>query len=398
MNTLKTSEIRENPSNPRTISKDKFKKLVQSIKDFPEMLQARPIVVDPTFMILGGNMRYKACVEAGLDEVPVYVATWEEAKNPRFIIQDNASYGEWDYDALANDWDATDLNEWGLDLWQEEEEAEGLSDPDEVPLPPEEPKTKLGDLWVLGDHRLLCGDSTKAEDVALLMGGDNPNMVFTDPPYGMHLNADYSSCKARADIAKAKGLPGGKKWNNVIGDGDDFTPQLINTVFACFPDCHEVFLWGADYYAELLPDKNDGSWVVWDKRLEESTDKMYGSSFELCWSKNKHKRDIARVKWAGVFGVEQEHDKKRLHPTQKPTALAEWFFERWGNKGDIVADIYAGSGFTFLAAEKTGRKCYGMELDPKYCDVIVKRWEDFTGKKAHLYDEEQEFEIITQAQ
>ena len=121
MNTLKTSEIRENPSNPRTISKDKFKKLVQSIKDFPEMLQARPIVVDPTFMILGGNMRYKACVEAGLDEVPVYVATWEESKNPRFIIQDNASYGEWDYDALANDWDATDLNEWGLDLWQEEE-------------------------------------------------------------------------------------------------------------------------------------------------------------------------------------------------------------------------------------------------------------------------------------
>ena len=122
MTTFKTSEIRENPSNPRTISKDKFKKLVQSIKEFPEMLQARPIVVDPTNTILGGNMRYKACVEAGLDEVPVYVATWEEAKNPRFIIQDNASYGEWDYDALANDWDATDLNEWGLDLWEEEEE------------------------------------------------------------------------------------------------------------------------------------------------------------------------------------------------------------------------------------------------------------------------------------
>ena len=124
MTTFKTSEIRENPSNPRTISKDKFKKLVQSIKDFPEMLQARPIVVDPTNTILGGNMRYKACIEAGLQEVPVYVATWEESKNPRFIIQDNASYGEWDYDALANDWDATDLNEWGLDLWDQEEESE----------------------------------------------------------------------------------------------------------------------------------------------------------------------------------------------------------------------------------------------------------------------------------
>ncbi len=124
MTTSKISEIRENPSNPRTISKEKFAKLVKSIKDFPEMLQARPIVVDPTNTILGGNMRYKACIEAGLDEVPVYVATWEEGKNPRFIIQDNASYGEWDYDALANEWDATDLNEWGIDLWNQEEDEE----------------------------------------------------------------------------------------------------------------------------------------------------------------------------------------------------------------------------------------------------------------------------------
>ena len=124
MTTSKVNEIREDPSNPRTISKDKFKKLVQSIRDFPEMLQARPIVVDPSYTILGGNMRYRACIEAGLQEVPVYVATWEESKNPRFIIQDNASYGEWDYDALANDWDATDLNEWGLDLWDQEEESE----------------------------------------------------------------------------------------------------------------------------------------------------------------------------------------------------------------------------------------------------------------------------------
>jgi DNA modification methylase len=240
---------------------------------------------------------------------------------------------------------------------------------------PDEVKTDivLGDLFEIGEHRLLCGDSTESDQVARLMNGEKANMVFTDPPYGMHLNADYSSAKSRPDMAKAKGLTGGKKWNNVIGDHDDFTPKLINTVFACFPDCQEVFLWGADYYAELLPNKNVGSWIVWDKRLEESTDKMYGSCFELCWSKNKHKRDIARIKWAGVFGVEQEHDKCRSHPTQKPTALAEWFFDRWGAKGDIVVDLYSGSGFTVIAAEKTERKCYGMELDPKYCQVIIDR-------------------------
>lgn len=124
MNTLKTSQIRPNPNNPRIIRDEKFRQLVKSLRSFPEMLQARPIVVDPENMVLGGNMRLKACIEAGIKEVPVYVATWEEAKQKQFIIKDNVGYGEWDWDMLANEWDATELAEWGLDVWQPEAEVD----------------------------------------------------------------------------------------------------------------------------------------------------------------------------------------------------------------------------------------------------------------------------------
>lgn len=152
----------------------------------------------------------------------------------------------------------------------------------------------------------------------------------------------------------------------------------------------ECFMWGADYYAELLPNRNDGSWIVWDKRAngnddieqDESSDKMYGSCFELCWSKNKHKRDIARVKWAGVFGTEQEFDHKRYHPTQKPIKLSSWFISRYSKKNENIVDLFGGSGSTLIACEQLNRNCFMMEIDPHYVDVIIERWENFTGKKA----------------
>jgi DNA modification methylase len=263
--------------------------------------------------------------------------------------------------------------------------TDGLTDEDAVPDVPEEPTTKLGDIYQLGNHRLMCGDSTSIDAIDKLMNGQKADMVFTDPPYGMFLNADYSGAKSSLGFFKEKGVKGGKKYDNVIGDHDDFTPELINTVFASFGYCKEIFLWGADYYAELLPNKNDGSWVVWDKRLDESADKMYGSTFELCWSKFKHKRMMARVKWAGIFGTEKEFDRKRHHPTQKPVNLVSWFFDYFSLKDKKnVVDLYGGSGSTLIAAEKSGKNSYVMELDPKYCDVIVKRWEDFTGQKAQL--------------
>ena len=225
----------------------------------------------------------------------------------------------------------------------------------------------LGDLIEIGEHRLLCGDSTDADQVAKLMDGEKADMVFTDPPYGMKLDAEGFD-----NMPTAKGTTH-KSYSNVIGDGDDFTPQLINTIFACFNDVKEMFIWGADYFAELLLNKNDGSWVVWDKRQEGGMDNMFGASFELCWSKTKHKREIVRVLWAGYFGMSKEDTKTRVHPTQKPIDLASFFFNKWGNENDLVADIYLGSGSTMVAAHQLKRKCYGMELDPKYCQVIIDR-------------------------
>lgn len=376
---VKLSEIKNNPNNPRILKDDKFKKLVKSIQEFPKMLEIRPIVVNSDMIVLGGNMRLKACKEAGLKEVFIVKAddlTEEEQK--QFIIKDNVGFGEWDWEMLANEWDAEELESWGLDLPDFSVTEEPTAEEDDYEMPDEvQTDIVLGDLFEIGEHRLLCGDSTSIDAVAKLMNGQKADMVFTDPPYGMKLDADYSGMKSEI----FKGGIGGKKYDNVKGDHDDFTDDLINTIFACFNDCKEVFIWGADYFAELLPNKNDGSWVVWDKRAngndditeDKSSDKMYGSTFELCWSKNKHKREIARVKWAGIFGMSSQDTKGRVHPTQKPIELANWFFNKWGKENDLVADLYLGGGTTMVAAHQLKRKCYGMELDPKYCQVIVDR-------------------------
>lgn len=380
MQKVNIQEVRLNEENPRYIKDHKFEKLVKSIKEFPQMLELRPIVVNQDMVVLGGNMRLRACREAGLTEVPIiYADNLTEEQQKEFVIKDNSSFGEWDWDILANEWDTEQLIDWGMDIpddWAVDEVLEAEEDnyeaADEI-----ETDIVLGDLIEIGEHRLLCGDSTDSDQVAKLMNGEKADMVFTDPPYGMSLDADYSGMKSEIFM----GGMGGKKYDNIKGDHDDFTEELINTIFACFDYCKEIFIWGADYFAELLPNKNDGSWVVWDKRAngnddiaeDKSSDKMYGSTFELCWSKNKHKRDIARVKWAGIFGMSSQDTKYRVHPTQKPIELAAWFFNRWGNDNDLVADLYLGGGTTMVAAHQLKRKCYGMELDPKYCQVIIDR-------------------------
>lgn len=379
---VKISEVKKNPNNPRTIKDDKYVKLVQSIRDFPQMLRLRPIVVNDDMIVLGGNMRLKACKEAGLKVVPIIKASdLTEDQQREFIIKDNVGFGEWDWEMLANEWDNAKLADWGMDL--PDMSAKVLDAEEDDYEIPDEIKTDivLGDLFDIGPHRLLCGDSTDADAVARLMNGEKADMVFTDPPYGMKLNADYSGAKSSLSFFGEKGVKGGKKYNNIIGDHDDFTPELINTIFVSFNDCKEIFIWGADYFSELLPNKNEGSWIVWDKRAngnddleaDKSSDKMYGSTFELCWSKNKHKREIARIKWAGIFGTEKEFDHKRHHPTQKPSLLPQWFFKKWGKENDLVADLFLGSGSTMVASHQLNRKCYGMELDPKYCQVVVDR-------------------------
>ena len=269
---MKLSGIKPNPTNPRIIKDDKFQKLVTSIKEFPEMLEARPIVVNPDMIVLGGNMRLKAAKAAGLTEAPVYVATWEESKAKEFIVKDNVGFGEWDWDILANEWDATELDEWGLDVWQpEEEEVEGLTDPDEVPEAPEEPKTKPGDLYILGEHRLLCGDSTKAEDVERLMNGEKADALITDPPYGIDLDTDYSKMGRTTT-----------KYEKIKGDESEFDLREVIRLSGA----KEQYIWGGDYFTNSI-DWMKGTPIVWAKRHSEQENKVFGSAFEILWTNQK---------------------------------------------------------------------------------------------------------------
>jgi DNA modification methylase len=404
--TVSVADLIPYARNSRTHSEEQITQIAASIKEFGFL---NPVIIDGENGIIAGHGRVMAAKKLGMTEVPAVEASHlTDAQRRAYIIADNklALNAGWDDEMLrvefaeltdlGFDLDLTGFSLDEIDALHIEEIPPGLTDEDAVPDVPETPVTVLGDVWLLGKHRVMCGDSTSIDAVELLMAGQKADMVFTDPPYGMFLDADFSSMGGGG----GKGLLGkaGNKYDAVIGDNNDFSPELINAIFANFSYCKEIFMWGADYYAEHLQDKNSGSWVVWDKRGDESADKMYGSTFELCWSKARHKRIMARVKWAGIFGMEKEHDKKRCHPTQKPVELITWFFDYFSLKDKvIVADMFGGSGSTILASEKAGKHCRMMELDPKYCDVIVKRWQDFTGKQATLDATGETFEELTNA-
>ena len=177
-------KVKNNPNNPRLVKDDKFKKLVKSIQDFPEMLDKRPIIVNEDMIVLGGNMRLKACNEAGLKEIPIIVANWNEEQQRAFIIKDNLGYGEWDWDIIANEWDADELNEWGLDIPNYEGvELDAVDDDYEADVDYIETDIVLGDLFEIGEHRLLCGSSTNQDDVDKLLNDEYAELLFTSPPY-----------------------------------------------------------------------------------------------------------------------------------------------------------------------------------------------------------------------
>lgn len=323
--------------------------------------------------------------------------SWSKQKEMAANIAANKGAGDWDH-ALLTDWmkeleafdPAFDMD---LTMFSDAERGElpgttvkehtrtGPTGVDEDEVPEKAPaRTKLGDIYVLGRHRLMCGDSTDVKAVERLMAGERAQMIYTDPPYGMKLDTDFSWAGGPNSGNHSKGAFGGK-YRSIQGDHADFKPELIQAILAV--PCKETFIWGADYFAEHLSDRNEGSWVVWDKCTrkdgEVAGENMIGSNFELCWSRQRHKRELARFMHKGLASCEND---KRQHPTQKPVALAEWFLNKWGNSEDRVLDLFGGSGSTLIACEKTDRKCFMMEIDPSYCDVIVERWENFTGEKA----------------
>jgi len=357
--TININKIKLNPNNPRLIKDDKFNKLVKSIQDFPEMLKIRPIVVNDDMIVLGGNMRLKACKEAGLKEIPIIKASdLTEEQQREFIIKDNVGYGEWDFALLTNDYDLDLLTDWGLDMPVIEDEEEQLEAKEDDYIIPDEIKTDIvyGDLFEIGEHRLLCGDSTKIEDVERLMDGENDLSIYTDPPYGINLSGDNSKRGKR-----------GLNLHSFIDDSISYAVDAYNLT-RTFNAKKEVW-WGANYYCHALPQSNN--WLVWDKRVEEKM-RNTNSDCELAYVIDGHSSvRIFRHLWNGLI-KESEKQERRVHPTQKPIALAQYCFNEYGMSG-VILDLFLGSGTTMVASHQLKRKCYGMELDPKYCQVIVER-------------------------
>jgi site-specific DNA-methyltransferase (adenine-specific) len=295
-----------------------------------------------------------------------------------FAIADNrtAELANWNQEVLTSQ--LLELEAEGWELAEFGFEAFELPDEDKPIIEDEIPESApgrvaLGDIWQLGNHRLMCGDSFSKAAIDQLLDGQTADMVFSDPPYGMNLDTDYS-----------KMGDGGKKYDKVIDDNKQFDASFLLDYFA---KCKEVFLWGADYYVETLNRKYPdlGSWIIWDKYSDDRIgllDGRFGSSFETCWSKTPHRREIARVLVKTNYTA--RGDEARVHPTQKPVELAKWFFDRWGKNANNIVDLFGGSGFTLIACEQLGKTGFLMELDPKYCDVIIERWEKLTGQKAEL--------------
>jgi DNA modification methylase len=363
-------KIKLNPNNPRIIKDDKFKKLVQSIKDFPEMLDIRPIVVNKEGIILGGNMRFKACLEAGIKEPPFKVVDLTEEQQKEFLIKDNVSGGEWDWDVLASEWNVEQLDSWGLDMPSVEVEVlEAEEDNFDAPEGGIETDIVLGDLFEIGEHRLLCGDSTDSDAVAKLMDGKKADMVFTDPPYKIETEGG----------AKGSIGAGLKKQGKDIEFISNFEPteflQVLPLVFGKNMNAY-IFC-----NKELLPD-----YLLWARDS--------GYSFNvLIWKKpnaipigDSHRPDIEYLLlfrksaiWNnGLKDVNYSRclefgRESGLHPTMKPIELIANEMKISSNANSLIFDFFLGSGSTMVASHQLKRKCYGMELEPKYCQVIIDR-------------------------
>jgi DNA modification methylase len=480
---VKITEVISNPNNPRLIKDDKFKKLVKSIQDFPDMLNVRPIVVNKDMVVLGGNMRLKAIKEAGIKEINVDIVDWNEQQQKEFIVKDNVGYGEWDWNDLANNWDSEELTDWGLDI--PNFDANVLeAEEDDFAVPDGGIKTDivLGDLFEIGEHRLLCGDSTDSDQVAKLMNGQKADMAHNDPPYGMKKEKD-----------------GVLNDNLNYSDLLDFNREWIALQFMHLKENGSWYCWGIDeplmdIYSEILKpyiaeqkatfrnlitwDKGHGqgqnsentrSYAIADEKClfammgvqgfnnnadnyfegwEPIRDYLLSQRIKAGWDIPTMKRiaghsDLSRDHWTcksqwnmptnevykcfqkwcidnnvDAFKKEYEELKKEYEELKKEYEELKkeyystrayfnnihdnfnnvWKFDRHLRQGDegghatpkpiplceraiksscpddgLVLDVFLGSGSTMVASHQLNRKCYGMELDPKYCQVIVDR-------------------------
>ena len=416
-----TGQIEGLPANPRQWTQTDVDRLAASIKETPELLDARPLIVMPSgdkFVVLGGNLRLAALKSLKEDKAPCYVLPKETAveKQKEIVIKDNGSFGFWDYDALSDEWSALPLGDWGVPEWVETETKEETpevvqedtfdEDIDEVPA-----RCKLGDIYRLGEHRLMCGDSTNLEAVKSLMGGALADMVFTDPPYGV----SYVGVNN----------PNGKEWQMIKNDNlrDDALYEFLFCAFsnlsAMLKEDGAFYVWFASVNhiqfeqalnAAGLRVKQE---IIWDKGMVLGHSD-YHWAYEPClygtkighncsWYGDRKQKTLLSLNRAEIRKLKKEQMEDILvnlyegrtcwrisrdnvmdyvHPTQKPIELAGRAMKNSSSAGQTVLDLFGGSGSTLIAGEQLNRRCRVMEFDPHYCDVIIARWEKFTGKEA----------------
>ena len=362
--------------NSRTHDDAQVAQIAASIKEFG---WTNPILIDGDKGIIAGHGRLMAARKLKMDKVPVIELNgMTDAQKKAYVIADNrlALNAGWDNAMLTIE--LQDLEDEGFDLsltgfddseldalLNPIEETEGLTDEDAVPDVPEEPKTKLGDIYILGNHRLMCGDSTSIDAVEKLMDGNSVDMVFTDPPY----NVAFNGRSGKHDVIKNDDLP--------EAEFENFILEVCSIIKVLDPKVYYVWCnW--NFYGLLQRNLKFKTCIVWAKNVF-GMGNGYRHQHEFCLFNGKIDEIIKNE--SDLWEVKKDHNY--VHPTQKPVALSVRAF---GNHIKLlnVLDLFGGSGSTLIGAEQTGRKAFIMELDPKYCDVIVKRWEDFTGKKAIL--------------
>lgn len=394
------------PKNPRFIRDERFEALKKSIEDAPEMLSLRELLVYPhegKYIVIGGNMRLRACMDLGYKEVPCKVLDENTpvAKLREYSIKDNEAFGQNDWDILANEWDTDELTKWGMETpadWgmQTQTDDDGQNEVEEDDFDEEQDeihvRCKMGDVWQLGEHRLMCGDSVDLEQVKKLMGGVNANMVFTDPPYNVAIgdkNAElqkFGKCgritdNIKNDCFKTDEECGEKLWY----------PAFKNMLDASNDNCSiYVTMPQGGTHMMMMMMMHKAGWqvkheLIWVKSSPTFSMGRLDYDYQhepICFGWKKTHKKIGKGKFNKSVWEIEKPKKSELHPTMKPIALIENALLNSSEENDIVLDLFGGSGSTLIACEQLNRKARLMELDPHYCDVIIARWEKLTGKTA----------------
>lgn len=407
--------------NARTHSDEQVAQIAASIREWG---WTTPCLLDEDGGIIAGHGRVLAAKKLGIAEIPCMVARgWSDAQKRAYILADNklALNAGWDNDLLKielGDLQALDFNLELTGFSLDEigaltaDKNSGLTDPDDAPEPPGEPVSRLGDIWVLGKHRLACGDSTDADCVKRLCDGVVPDLANCDPPYGINVvkSASVGGAKAFGKVGGGKPHPfaASRRQSGTVGRsdthpvafkspqgrghaparkaiikpgiyapiiGDDSTETAIAsyTVLVSL-GVSAIVLWGGNYFANALPPSR--CWLVWDK---ENTGTF--ADAELAWTNRDAIVRLIRHQWSGLIKA-SERGERRVHPTQKPVALAEWVIETIAPEAATVIDLFGGSGSTLIACERKKKQAFIMEMSPAYCDVMIERWQRFTGQVA----------------